>query len=720
MQFNLFKKKKVHPKINYSCVIDDSPVFYWQGVIFVTSLIEIAKVEPKNIYIHLVEKNSAFESFLESKGVNKVFITPWGDKKYCNKLQQLNTPQLQNADFVFLCDADIAFLEDISKKISFDKVVGKTVDFDNPTLDKLKSIFDHFDLEHPKENLDTLNVQPTFDGNFNGGLYGIPGVLVKEFGERWKSWAEKLLESDFVAQELGGKVIHIDQLSFCMALKESKSSYRKLDLTYNCPTHIENITSLASQIKSGPRALHYHSKLSPIGLLEPSGLPLVDSSIDKVNAALKKIYENELFWNFIYRVNPELGSGIGSRGEIAAYKLNILKGIGIESKASVLDIGCGDLEIIKQLDLTHYTGVDLSNEALDNAKKSHPNYSFFHLLTDVNKIEKANTVLCLDVLIHQQSKENYEQLIKLLVNNTVKRLVISGYRNSADKSHMCFFHEDLVTSLKKENIFKYVFKIGEYRGLDLIVADKGELEKQPQNPNDIENEHLVSFLNEYKEIDDELLFESVCFSRGLFGWYTKHLPRIYEYPWLLKEVGRDLNGITIADFGAGVTPLPVLLSMRGANVITVDNNEMHRTLSSINKANEWGFFDYSTIDAGVQSINESLSTNTFQEKYIDIWYSISVVEHMPAEIRRDIFSIMFNTLKSNGKLLLTVDLIKKSKALWNKSGGQQVESPADHGTLDGIVLELESLGFTNVEICVIQMPETESVDIATISADVNK
>jgi 2-polyprenyl-3-methyl-5-hydroxy-6-metoxy-1,4-benzoquinol methylase len=714
---SLFGRKNI---VIYSCVIDDSPVFYWQGVIYVTSLIEIAKVEPKRIYVHLINKNSAFESFLEKKGVNKVFITPWGDKKYCNKLQQLETPQLQKADFVFLCDADIAVVEDIAKNISFDEVIGKIVDFDNPDLDKLKSVFDHFNLSYPLENSDTLNNQPTFDGNFNGGLYGIPGKLIKNFGIRWKYWAEQLLNSDYICQVMDEKIIHIDQISFCMALQESKAPYRKLDVSYNCPMHLKEIKSLQNRLKVKPSVLHYHANITSVGLLENTGDALIDDVVNKINEVLKKNHDNELFWNFRYRVNPELGSGVGSRGELTVYKVTLLKSIGIQNNVDLLDVGCGDLEITKQLNLSKYTGVDISDEVLIQAEESFQNGEFYHSVRDKDKITNSDTVLCLDVLIHQQSKESYENLIKLLIEKTNKRLIVSGYRKSPDKSHMCFYYEDVVASLEKENVFKYIFKIGNYRGLDVIVADKGELERQPNNLNDIENNQLITFLNEYEKIDAELLFESVYVSRGLFGWYTKHLPRIYEYPWLLNEVGRDLNGKIVADFGAGVTPLPVLLSLRGAHVITIDNNEMSRSLSSINKANEWGYFDYSKIDTEIQSINESLTKNTFQEDYIDIWYSISVVEHMPAAIRREILSIMYGTLKSEGKLLLTVDLSRNSNALWNKSGGQQVESPDEHGTLNDVLIELKLLGFINIEIDVVKIPDTEMVDIATIRADVDK
>lgn len=57
----------------------------------------------------------------------------------------------------------------------------------------------------------------------------------------------------------------------------------------------------------------------------------------------------------------------------------------------------------------------------------------------------------------------------------------------------------------------------------------------------------------------------------------------------LEKLGRDLEGVKIADFGAGVTPLPLQLAQRGANVFTIDKHEIKRDIKHIEKANEWGF-----------------------------------------------------------------------------------------------------------------------------------
>ena len=712
---NLFKKQT---KVFYSCVIDDDPKFYWQGYIFVNSLIKLAKVDGSRIFVHMTAKNDEFEKFLSQSGVNVKFIEPWGDKKYCNKLQQLETKELKQADFVYFCDADIAITTDLAYLVKDTKtILGKVVDFDNPDLDTLKKIYDIFKLDYPKITHKTLNNHATFETNFNGGLYGIPTQYLEKFSSIWKDYALKMLNSENIANLLGKKINHIDQISFSLTLHTLKTKYQLLEYKHNCPMHIKNIDSLKEKITQSVEVVHYHSNLSSIGLLNSIRIALVDESINKVNQMLKDDFNNQLFWNYRYKTNPELGSGVGSRGEVAQYKLELLKLLGIEQDDSVLDIGCGDLEIVKNLNIRNYTGTDISEEALKIAKSKYPQHKFINI-QNISDIQNADTVMCLDVLIHQGTFDDYQNLVSFAASKAKKRLIISGYENAEDSSHMCFFYEDIATTLHNTKQFKYIFKVGEYRGLGIYVADKGELLEQ-NTKNDIKNSVIESVLRA-ERINKDLLLESIIASRNTFGWFTKHYPRLYEYPWLLNKVGRELNDICIADFGAGVTPLPMLLANRGANVYTVDKHSIIRRLDNVKEANEWGFFDYGAVSNKIKSFNASLDENTFKNNSLDIWYSISVVEHMPAQTRRAIFKIMADSLKNDGKIYLTIDLVKNSTKLWNMSEGKEVEDAEVHGTLESFVEELEVLGFNIDEKEVLRMPKDERVDIALISGVLKK
>jgi len=534
--FKYFLKKRVV----YSCVIDDKAKFYSQGYKFVKSLIEIAKVEADRIYIHLTTKNIEFENFLHDNGVNIKYIEKWGDKTYCNKLQQLETIELQKADYVYFCDVDIIILEDLDKLAKEKKyhIVGKTVDFDNPSLDILKKIYDIYDISHPYISSNTINNNPTFENNFNGGLYGISSKKLKNFSETWKYYASDMLNSSEIKELLKEKINHIDQISFSLALNKLQYKYNLLDYIYNCPTHIKD--NIDNKIKSNVKVIHYHSNISKLGLLNNVENKLINNSINIINSLLKN---------------------------------------------------------------------------------------------DIKGLFKANQI-----------------------------------------------------------------------GLNRVKA-----------PNDI---YDITILDSIKkdEINKNLLLESVEVSRACFGWFTKHYPRVYEYPWLIENIDIDLKDKVVADFGAGISALPIQLSLRGAKVYTIDNHTIIRDLKSMHNVNEWGFFDYSILDKNITSINKSLTTTTFQSSSIDIWYSISVVEHLHSEVRSIIFEIIKNTLKNNGLLLLTIDLIKGSNDLWNMVSGKIVEEQENHGTLDSFIQELEILGFIIESAQTIRMPKDERVDISMIKA----
>lgn len=714
---NLLKNKK---KVFYSCVIDDHPKFYWQGYIFVNVLQKIANVSGDRIFVHLIKNNIHFENFLRASRVNIKYIVPWGDKKYCNKLQQFETQELQTADYVFFCDADTAIIEDLSNlaKKYPDKILGKIVDGPNPSIEKLKRIYDLFHIKYPNISTDTLTSAETFELNLNGGLYGIPSKLIAEFGIKWKKIAAEMLNSSYVKNILADKINHIDQIAFSMTLKDMNLPYKLLGYSYNCPTHVTNIKLLDKKLNSEVKVIHYHSNISNTGLLKNIENQYVKKAVEKINQVLKKDFNNGLFWSYRYATNPELGSGVGSRGDVANYKIKLLKNIGIEKNESILDVGFGDLEIVKNLSFKNYTGIDISDEAVKRASIIFPNFIFYNFQTQKNKAEKKDTVICLDVLIHQPTRKKYTELINFITDKSIKRVVVSGYEKKSDNSHMCFFYENIKESLEKTGRFKYVYKIGEYRGLSVFIADKGSLIYK-KTKNNIKNNVIFNILKN-NNIDKNLLLETVTFSRANFGWYTKHYPRLYEYQWIIKKLPPKLSNFKIADFGAGVTPLPLQLSQRGAKVFTIDNHKTQRKLHKIEEANEWGFFDYGILDDNITSFNQNLTNRTFDNNALDAWYSVSVIEHMPAQVRMEIFKIIADTLKNKGQLILTLDLVKGTTDLWNMSEGKIVENQNEHGTLESFVHELETLGFKITEKELYKMPEKEKVDLAMISGVITK
>ncbi|RJQ68727.1 MAG: class I SAM-dependent methyltransferase [Desulfobacteraceae bacterium] len=708
-------------KVLFSCVVDSQPKFRWQCNIYINTLLKLAGVNPEDIYIHVIDPDPSFLSHLTGFGVNIVSVQRWGEGKYCNKFVQFETDALCDAHFVFLCDCDLAFVDDIrSLPLLYpDRILAKTVDAENPPLPILEEIFDRYGLRKPP--VVNTCVGKSYETNCNGGFLGIPGSQFKKFGQIWGVYATKLLKDETILSKLGKWSHHVDQISFCMALTEPNFTFQSIDTKYNTPTHQQNFLPQIIQQLDGkqPSILHYHSNLNQVGLLAFVGIPNIDASVSKVNKVLKSCFDNMLFWDFRYSNNPELGSGVGSRGDTLELKRKMLKLSAVERFASVLDVGCGDGEVLAFLNLSEYVGIDLSREALELSKQKRPNGKYYHF-SEKNNVSSADVVICLDVLIHQSKYDDYKDLINYLVEKTDKRLIVSGYNSETalDSSYMCYYFEDLKKSLDDSGAFVQVFTLAKYRNLEVLVADKAiDVLGVDNNHNDIGQlvlrEHLASH-----PLPEQFL-QSVAVSRGSFGWFTKHYPRAFEYPWILEKLGEDLKSKVIADFGAGISPLPLMLSMNGAKVFTVDYGKPV-LLKDVFQKNEWGFFDYSQIDAAISSINARLSDETLPMSSLDAWFSVSVIEHTPATERRKILNVMSRTLKNNGDILLTVDLKRGTNFLWNYNAGQEVEPFDIHGTLDDLLNELGGVGFFDINVEILPMPEAERVDIAFISAKCTK
>jgi SAM-dependent methyltransferase len=168
----------------------------------------------------------------------------------------------------------------------------------------------------------------------------------------------------------------------------------------------------------------------------------------------------------------ERGSGVGSRGENLEYKRNLLLEQGVEKARSVLDVGCGDLEVVRALNLTGYVGVDQSTKTLEIAKRARPDWAF--LQAPALNASPAEMVLCFEVLIHQESLTAYHQLIHYLADKTQTILLVSGYEETTEairSNPILFFYEPLSSSLRKTGKFVSVEAIGRHTDVTIFRCE---------------------------------------------------------------------------------------------------------------------------------------------------------------------------------------------------------------------------------------------------------
>lgn len=230
--------------------------------------------------------------------------------------------------------------------------------------------------------------------------------------------------------------------------------------------------------------------------------------------------------------------------------------------------------------------------------------------------------------------------------------------------------------------------------------------------NDIGDEKLSLAIEQSES--PEVLKSLVDISRTFFGWFTKHRPRAFEYPWIVKEIG-DPNGKMILDIGAGVSPLPLILAEKGADMITVDYSPTVRRYGkqSVNW-DEWGFLDYSNLNGNIRSFNQDILTVDIRDCSLDCTYSVSVIEHMPAATRKEIWKKISQWTKPGGSLLLTIDLVPGTEQIWNYSQGEKIEDESTHGAFEDLRKELENAGFLLTSKKILREIPESRVDIAML------
>ncbi|MFI5294016.1 MAG: methyltransferase domain-containing protein [Thermodesulfovibrionales bacterium] len=238
----------------------------------------------------------------------------------------------------------------------------------------------------------------------------------------------------------------------------------------NFPCHFEKLNPRLDNID--PVILHYHWLVDAAGYIKPSPYPFVNRRIEQFNQRLRvereKDFNNRLFWNFRYTENPELGSGLGSRGEHRDYKRALLTEVSSAFRPnSILDIGCGDMEVGLALPAQGYAGLDISDVVVEKNRQSFLDRTFVCGNFLDLKVAPADMVVCMDVLIHLNDYDYYKKFIAKIVAVTAEVGVIAGYERDPGYKGIVFFHEALSKTLRLNGVGE-IKKIGEYRDTTIL------------------------------------------------------------------------------------------------------------------------------------------------------------------------------------------------------------------------------------------------------------
>lgn len=461
--------------ISVSFIVDRDPVFAYTGWILAHSLVLRGRFRWSDIHVQFTpEVEQRTVDMFRSLGCATHRLTRFGDGKYCNKLGQWENLRDVESDQIIFLDTDMICVSEFAQLLPGDVVAGKVVDLANPDLELLDSLFGQLGFEGRPEivNVDASDAG-TYRANCNGGLYSVPKQFAEPLFDAWRKYATLLL-ADLEQLRNAGKEAHVDQIAFCMAIHETGLPFEHLPSNLNYYVHFPG--QHAWKVQHSPLAiLHYHNdSLNVVGLLEPAGACQEDelAAVHDANGVIGECLNTQLFWELRYNRFPERGSGVGSRGANLSYKRELLQQEGVESASSVLDVGCGDLEVVRSLSLQDYVGLDRSEQSLARAAVARPEWSFVR--APANNVPPAEMVLCFEVAIHQETPEDYRELIQLVSEKTLRTLIISGYDELTEEistNHMLYFYEPLKTSLEETKKFSRIRQIGQHSTVVIYRCD---------------------------------------------------------------------------------------------------------------------------------------------------------------------------------------------------------------------------------------------------------
>jgi hypothetical protein len=299
--------------ILFSCVLDTPAKFQHQVLLWALTLVRRAGRAPENLLVHAVEGADRGQIDVLRQFGARVAMVPRYSRlhPFLNKLRQLESEALRAADYVVICDTDLAFCSPIDRWIAGDRPRIKIVDIANPPLAIWHPLFKAAGFSAPpRPALTSLDARETYANNCNGGLYILPKPVFHALIHAWPRWADWVLRQGKI---LGRFRTHVSQISFALAMEELGVEVDLLPLALNFPTNLK-VPNLAA-CDTAPTVIHYHANIDRAGLLRPIGLPLVDKAVSETNALISAEADHPLMREYRWRVAQALGIRAQARAQ---------------------------------------------------------------------------------------------------------------------------------------------------------------------------------------------------------------------------------------------------------------------------------------------------------------------------------------------------------------------------------------------------------------------
>jgi hypothetical protein len=449
-----------HPR--YSFFVDDSPLSIYQAWNLAQSLIDHCSEDASLIHVTLhPDVGERACNLFQEKGyeVRRAILLPPHYKSF--KFSEIEAIQDMNFDCLILLNTNTIAVSDIRPILSDRAIAGV----------KAKNRPEAVLVQVLSEACMPLCAAQGSLPWFEDYIYSIPKRYCKNLSWQWKRWTKWIFDNENLLNrceiDLNDMGL-VTQLTFFLAVNAIKAPLVTAPKNACYQTRCEHDIGDDTKI-----ALLRYAEFEASGYLEPYYPTSQDRRIvELANRQIGKSFDNRVFWDLRYRCFPERGSGAGSRGDNLIYKRQLLKEQGVECASSVLDVGCGDLEVLKTLNINCYTGVDQSFECLTLARQARPDWAF--RLPPIDELPPSEMVLCMEVVIHQETPRAYRKLIQSLADKTMKTLIISGFE-AEDAAIRCnqrlFFYEPLEESLRRTKRFKSIARIGSHPGVVIYRCD---------------------------------------------------------------------------------------------------------------------------------------------------------------------------------------------------------------------------------------------------------
>jgi hypothetical protein len=280
--------------VAWSCVVDDTPAIWSSLVPWLATAIDLADIDPSRLYVHHVcPLRPEIAALCRRLSVNTRAAEPF-DRRFphTNKIRQLAT-SFDDAGHVVLTDVDIAFASRPPLEQIRAPVAGKVVDLPNPPVEILQKVFAVAGLPAPAtwtnafvDPEDARHEFTTLRGNCNGGLLVVDRRQLAPIGRAWAQWARWVIDR---IDLLDRWTVHVDQVSFCLAVNQLGIDVGRLDDDWNFPLGVRVAPSGVE-----PFLLHHHAALENGRLLEQGHAARTRAAIARVNGAIDSFSERHL------------------------------------------------------------------------------------------------------------------------------------------------------------------------------------------------------------------------------------------------------------------------------------------------------------------------------------------------------------------------------------------------------------------------------------------